>query len=35
VRVLIHWNTDLPQNEIKHVYMGEAARLRPNLSKGD
>ncbi len=35
VRVLIHWNSDLPQNEIKHVYLGAAARLRPDLSQGD
>jgi len=32
VRVLIHWNTDLPQTEIRHVYLGEAASLRPDLS---
>jgi chorismate mutase len=30
IRVLIHWNTDLPQNEIIHIYMKEAARLRPD-----
>ena len=33
VRVLIHWNTDKPQNEIRHVYVKEAERLRPDLSK--
>jgi len=33
VRVLIHWNTDLNQSEIKHVYLNEAVRLRPDLSK--
>ncbi len=32
IRVLIHWNTDLPQSSIKHVYLGEAANLRPDLS---
>ena len=32
IRVLIHWNTDLPQSAIKHVYLGEAASLRPDLS---
>jgi len=31
VRVLIHWNTDLPSNQIKHVYLGEAVQLRPDL----
>lgn len=33
VRVLIHWNTDKPQNEIRHVYVKDAERLRPDLSK--
>jgi chorismate mutase len=33
IRVLLHWNTDLPQSAIKHVYMGDAARLRPDLSR--
>ena len=32
IRVLIHWNTDLPQREIQHVYLGEAAGLRPDLA---
>ncbi|NUM47444.1 MAG: chorismate mutase [Anaerolineales bacterium] len=31
VRVLIHWNTDRPQKEINHVYLGRAAALRPDL----
>lgn len=31
IRILIHWNTDLSQAEIHHVYLGEAARLRPDL----
>jgi chorismate mutase len=29
--VLLHWNTDLPQNQIQHVYLGAAASLRPDL----
>jgi chorismate mutase len=33
VRVLIHWNTGKPQDEIRHVYVKEAERLRPDLSK--
>jgi chorismate mutase len=31
IRVLIHWNTDLPQEAIKHVYLREAVQLRPDL----
>jgi chorismate mutase len=31
IRVLIHWNTPLPQNKVRHVYLGEASRLRPDL----
>ncbi len=32
IRVLLHWNTELPQSAICHVYLGEAASLRPDLS---
>ena len=32
IRVLLHWNTALDQSEIRHVYLGEAAGLRPDLS---
>lgn len=31
IRVLLHWNTDHSQNEIVHIYLGEAGRLRPDL----
>lgn len=31
IRVLIHWNTDLKQSEISHVYLGKAEKLRPDL----
>ena len=31
IRVLMHWNTELPQDTINHAYLGEAARLRPDL----
>jgi chorismate mutase len=31
IRVLLHWNTDLNQEEVKHVYLGKAACLRPDL----
>ncbi len=33
VRVLVHWNTALPQSEIQHIYIHDAVRLRPDLSK--
>jgi len=33
VRVLIHWNTEKPQDEIQHVYIKDAVKLRPDLSK--
>ena len=31
VRVLLHWNTNQPQDEIQHVYMHGARNLRPDL----
>ncbi len=31
IRILIHWNTDKPQSEIKHVYLRKAVSLRPDL----
>jgi len=33
IRVLIHWNTDLVQSEIQHVYLGEASILRPDIRR--
>lgn len=33
IRVLIHWNTERPQNEVEHVYVKDAVRLRPELSQ--
>lgn len=32
IRVLLHWNTSRNQDEISHVYVGEAAHLRTDLS---
>ena len=32
IRVLVHWNTNLPQSEIHHVYLREAIKLRPDLA---
>lgn len=31
VRILVHWNTDKPQREIRHVYVKGAVKLRPDL----
>ena len=32
VRILLHWNTDTPADQIVHVYIKEAAVLRPDYS---
>jgi chorismate mutase len=32
IRVLIHWNTDLAQSAIHHIYLRDAVRLRPDLA---
>ncbi|MCL4270380.1 MAG: chorismate mutase [Anaerolineales bacterium] len=31
IRVLVHWNTDTPQSGVKHVYLRDAVKLRPDL----
>ena len=31
IRVLVHWNTELPQKQITHVYLRDAIKLRPDL----
>jgi chorismate mutase len=33
IRVLLHWNTDLPQVAIRHVYLRQAVTLRPDLNQ--
>jgi chorismate mutase len=33
IRVMIHWNTSKPRNEIEHIYVRDANRLRPDLTK--
>ena len=33
IRILLHWNTAKRSNEIVHVYIKEAARLRPDRSE--
>jgi chorismate mutase len=30
IRILLHWNTELSQSEIQHIYLGEAQSLRPD-----
>ncbi|MDE2951444.1 MAG: chorismate mutase [Chloroflexota bacterium] len=32
IRVLIHWNTDKSIDEIQHVFLRDAAQLRPDLA---
>lgn len=32
IRVLIHWNTGKSQEEIVHVYLNGAKKLRPDIS---
>lgn len=31
IRVLLHWNTELSQADVHHVYLRGAAALRPDL----
>jgi chorismate mutase len=31
IRVLVHWNTEKPQREIRHIYIKGAEQLRPDL----
>jgi chorismate mutase len=33
IRVLVQWNTEKKQGEIKHVYLRDAVKLRPDLTK--
>ena len=35
VRILILWNTNKVQNEVMHVYLHDAAKLRPDLSNSN
>lgn len=32
IRILLHWNTEKPADEIVHVYVKGASQLRPDLS---
>ncbi len=33
VRMLLTWNTDLDQDAITHIYLGDAERLRPDWAE--
>ena len=33
IRILIHWNTTTAQQEIEHIYLRDAIKLRPDLSE--
>ena len=33
IRVLLHWNTDRSPDQIRHVYLGRARSLRPDLEE--
>ncbi|MEA3377982.1 MAG: chorismate mutase [Chloroflexota bacterium] len=35
IRVLLHWNTGRAPDAIRHVYLGEARALRPDLVEGE
>ena len=32
IRILVHWNTDRAQEDITHVYLEDAQKLRPDRS---
>jgi len=33
IRVLLHWNTDLGQQAVRHIYLSGAGGLRPDLNE--
>ena len=33
VRIMLHWNTEKEQQDVKHIYLREAVVLRPDLNK--
>jgi len=33
IRILLHWNTDKTQAEVRHIYLHGAAALRPDWPK--
>ena len=32
IRILLHWNTEVRADEVRHVYIKGAVRLRPDLA---
>jgi chorismate mutase len=34
IRVLVHWNTDRSAEQVRHVYLGQARALRPDVERG-
>ena len=32
IRVMVHWNTDVSQDQVTHVYLRDAVKLRPDLA---
>ncbi|KAB2338319.1 chorismate mutase [Cytobacillus depressus] len=35
IRVMMHVNTNSPQQNIQHIYLGDAVKLRPDLNTVD
>ena len=33
IRIMIHWNTEVRQDKINHIYLEKAEQLRPDLNK--
>ncbi|WP_312096835.1 chorismate mutase [Niallia sp.] len=33
IRIMMHWNTEISQDEIQHIYLEKAIQLRPDLAK--
>ncbi len=33
IRILIHWNTSVPADQVRHVYLRQAISLRPDRSQ--
>ena len=33
IRILLHWNTDKPSDQVIHVYIKEAVKLRPDRAE--
>ncbi len=34
IRVLVHVDLDMPRSDVRHVYLGATANLRPDLAAG-